>query len=446
MIVPLSSRMGKEKGGISAPSNRHRSCSETKSGLFPVRGGIDTISFIFRWGDQNGLYPPEEDTGAQWSAISRRLKLDRSELETTQGTVQLFGSEHRTLVSDLELPGGIRFGITPRSYAVWVEGRAAAMLTGDRSNLDLIPPAFIRVAALRVAADICQVFGLPGGEWSRTLFASAEVGVRRLDIAAEIGSSAAYGLQLLRGFSHCSLAGQRKVDCWTSGGVVQTVNLREKSRKIRFRIYDKGVETGSCSAGERIRFERELRWVKADQPRIDEIGPSELRKWWRQGWEPWIGKDLEGHGVGVYPLDEAADRVLRAAETGEITWQSAERLCGALMVRRVRGEQWWKEQSGKGDAGWSRLRELKKLGIIPASTSKPIDLGEALETAEQGLAESPLLHATVPSRKEDSWGVPSFDQMLRAVELLDRYCEEDPEVELRDAQRRVSDEQRRPAA
>lgn len=411
-------------------SNRGAIQSQNRHPLItPGAGGIDTVSFVFRWGVTEEGHKSAEEAQA-WAKIRSRFREASYELDTERGVANLWGNNRTgSYTSDLLLPGGIRFGITPRSYSIWVEGRLGALLSGDKKNGDLPPADFLRVAALRAAADLSVLFGFDAS--GEKLFASARVALRRIDIAGEIScSSPSLGLSLLRGFANLSFAGHRVTDAYGSNGRIETVNLRERSKKkgggkIRFRIYDKGVESGSHRPGERLRFERELHFQSKNQMPVELVTSADVRGWWRKGWEPWIGKDLDKHGLKVCSLDEAAEAVLAMADSGELKWETAQRLAGALLVRRVRGEQWWEEQ-GSREAGYRWKKQMKELGVIPArSVSAPIDLGEALKSAADALVVAPLRFCEVPRRAVEGWETVTFEEMLKKTEeeMLERFEE-----------------------
>jgi hypothetical protein len=333
-----------------------------------------------------------------WSTWDKRLSLRHRHFRSEEGLIEVFGNPARKLTAAKKLPGDIRFGFLPRSNGVWVEGRLSAMLSGDRQVRDLMPASFLNVAVERTSEDLSGLLG--PFDFADGLFMDASVSLNRLDIAAEIACESAAGIEILRGLSHLALGGQRPLSAWGRQGRVETVYLAERSKKNRMRIYDKATESGEGAAGSIIRFERELRWLKRDRIALAEADHTFLRDKWLDGLAPWFGsKPLADPVLQIYPLDGAADEIINQAETGGLTFEAAERLLGALLIRRRRSESWWKEQGHK-DAGYRRSRQLKALGINVAPVESRIELGEALRAAEQSIETAERSKGAVPVRHD----------------------------------------------
>ncbi len=374
---------------MAEPSNSQPSCTDSNNIQFfrPRPGGLDTIGIVFRWSEPS-----------DWRTWEGRLSLrNRNFRSESLGLFEVFGNPARKLTAATKLPGGIRFGFLPKSNGIWVEGRMSAMLTGQREVRDLMPAAFLRVAVQRAIEDLSEL--LSPLDFPEGLFLDATVSFSRLDFAAEIASEPSAGLEVLRGLSHLALGGQRPLSVWGKQGRVETVYLAERSKKTRMRIYDKANESAKGAAGSIIRFERELRWTKRDQPRLDEVSHTFLRDKWLDGLQPWFGSEPTSEPVvEIYPLDDAADAIISQAEEGALTFEAAERLLGALLIRRRRSESWWKDHGHK-DAGYRRTRQLKSLGINVGPVETRIELSGALEAAEQSIAPPRLLPGLVPQRE-----------------------------------------------
>lgn len=419
------------------PSNRHtvgvESNSSSPSPISGGAGGIDTVSLVFRFGD-----PEEGILLDAFDLIEEKISWGQREIKTALGWVKFRGKMRETLTLDVSLPGGVKLGITPQSRSVWIEGRLSAILSGDKEDRNLYPVDFLRVAALRAAADVADLFELREDLDPLPLFLGSTVSLRRLDVTSEISSPASYGLSLLRGFANLSFAGERPIEIWGKENRIETINLRErgkgKRKKIRFRIYDKGSESGSHRPGERIRFERQLRFQGKKQPLISSISPEDAREWWRQGYEPWIGKDLDRHGLKVLPFERAAEKILLMTEKGALDWQKAERHLGTIAICLMRGESWWKDL-GHRDAGYRRFRELKDLGISVSPGSVEIDLGDALQVAEESIASSEA--SDLPDFKKrkkiepEEWRKEAKRELLRVVKEREeaKKAAEDPKPE-----------------
>lgn len=417
---PLRNGRSTVPEGLS-PSNRQSHRGHSRKRFSPLPGGIDTVSIVFRWEDL-----------ADWQTWARKINVSSRRLRTGLfGSVELIGNPARKLRVNQPLPGGIQWGFLPKSQSVWIEGRLAPMLSGDKETKDLLPAPFLRVAALRAAADISEIC-LDGLDLPTRLFSRASIGLSRLDYAAEISCSPADGLVFLSGFSQISGAAKRKVVVWLSENRVETIYLSEKSQKRRIRIYDKALETGEGAPGSRIRFERELRWEAADRIAIDRADASFLKEKWIQGFEPWFGKDPIGKpNLRVYPLDEAADEIIGKMEAGELDPASGERLLGTLMLNRRRGEGWWKDNQGKTDIAYRRRKDLKDLGITVGAVREQIDLSEGLKAAGESLFEPQLFSGLVPPRIKKTQS--KVDDFPFPEDWEDEDGWEDEEPTLRDA-------------
>ena len=417
------------------PSNRHSlkavSNSASPSPISCGIGGIDTISLVFRFAD-----PEEGCLFDAYDGLEERIDWNSRRIKTLNGWVGFRGKMRETLTLDAELPGGVSIGFTPQSRSIWIEGRLAAILSGDRDNRNLYPLDFLRVAALRAAADIADLLELREFIDPLPLFLGGKVSLRRLDVTSEISCPPHYGLQLLRGFANISYAGERPVEIWGKEKRIETINLRDRGtvkRRIRFRIYDKGTESGSHMPGERIRFERQIRFQGKKQPVISSLSPEDAIQWWRAGFEPWFGSDLEKHGLKVMPFERASEKILKMAEAGSLKWEKAERLLGSLVICLMRGENWWKDL-GHRDAGYRRIRELRDLGISVSPGGIEVDLGDALAVAEESIGSSS--DASLPdnsTRKKlvkEPWRVEAKEQLRKFVE--DREAEKKKSEEKQD--------------
>lgn len=376
------------------PSNSQHVCAKratTRKARYESRsGGIDTIGVVFRWED-----PDDWSTWFERVDLrSRRFRLPKRE------ECPLLGNAARKLRLDIDLPGGIRFGLLPRSSGVWIEGRLAPMLSGDKADNRLMPPKFITEASERVAKDISEIC-LDLLDFPEDLFSRAEKRVNRLDFSAELCCEPGAGLELLRGLSQLSNSSDRPIRVWSRQGRVENVELRTRAktgRNIDMRIYDKGAQSRQAPAGTIIRFEREIRWRKSDQPLIEELSNSTLREKWAGAFEPWLGKEfLFGIKPKVFGLSTAADEILKLAESGSLGFQTAERLLGSLVVQEKRGSQWWRDQ-GHRDAGYRRSKELKGLGITVGQVEDPIDLSDAIRAAMRSLEDKVLYQNNAPER------------------------------------------------
>jgi len=272
---------------------------------------------------------------------------------------------------------GARWFFFPDSRLIFAEGRLGAMLSGRDGDFSLAPFSSLMTAALRLEEEIAVVLGHDreqgiGGE----VFA-----LRRLDLAAELRwEYPSDGLAGLRALGTISIP-RVKVCEWRHEGRTETVSYytATKHKKLLMRIYDKGVQTQSAAPGTLLRFERQHRWVKADQPELFNFAvhadPSAL---WLDRFEDWAES---AERLAVEGGEGSQRRLIEAVEAGDLDREKAERLIGALAIAQLRGERWW-ASLGKPHLGQRRRRDLEALGVPLAPSGElcqPVALGAAIE-------------------------------------------------------------------
>jgi len=248
--------------------------------------------------------------------------------------------------------GGARVGFFPDHGLLYAEGRGASFFAGKVAPPSLLRPALLGHAAARAALELEQ-FGLP------LLF--EPVVVRRLDLALELRFNVpADGLRFLRALSALTVP-RLKSDVWTRDGRVETIYFRTPDRgHPRFRIYDKGVEAKDAPPGERLRFERQIRYAKAQQIAPEALVRAGLAEAWASDLSAWSRAEAL---VQPSDLSAAQAAVVKAAEDGRIPPLNAERLLGWLALRSEgRGRSWWATK-GQRHIPARRAAELRSLGI-----------------------------------------------------------------------------------
>lgn len=239
------------------PSNGHSRDSGV-TGCSIDACGLDTVSFAWR--------PDDPDWWGDLLAAARR------------GSLTSFGDDGRAISSEIAPSarrsylfrspiGGGRFGFFPDHQLVYCEGRAASLFVGKPAPPTLLDHRLLSHAATRAALEFEQL-GLP------LLFEPALV--RRLDLAVEVVfADPTEGVRFMHALSGIPLP-RLKTDVWLKDGRVETIYYRTMGRgEIRFRVYDKGVESQTAEPGGRIRLERQLRYPKADQ--LAPESPGHLR-------------------------------------------------------------------------------------------------------------------------------------------------------------------------
>jgi len=222
---------------------------------------------------------------------------------------------------------------------LYLEGRAAAILDGPE-NHELVPPSEL-VEVARVAAERAGVAG-------------SVAAIGRLDLASEaVFDRGADGRRFLAALATLDVPWLKTGTEGGKGAGLETVYWRTvNGRSVKLRAYDKGVESGTAAAGERIRLERQARFPKARERVAHELVDEAARLY--------VGRELRTlvelapgrHDVGDVPA--AVDTLRARVERGQLRPQAAERLIGYLALH------------GEGlPARTARRREaeLRSLGI-----------------------------------------------------------------------------------
>lgn len=278
----------------------------------------------------------------------------------------------RHLDSDAELrqacdlcPGGLhpqpvaghRVGVIPGLRMLWFEGHPEVDGLGSPDKLHERETALL---------DTLADAGFPVG---------ADRGLSRLDqtVTLEFAEPDA-GLALLVGLSVVDVP---RLKPGTEGRPIETVHWRGrgKSKRIRARAYDKGIESGSAERGRFIRLENQTRYTKearmsarthADQPRIASTQ-------FHHRFAP-VAESVDGLHAATVPV--IADRLVDLSRRGVITWAAAERLAGYLLLQDKL------KQSPSTQR--RRRRELREHGLVlvdPLEDPIDVDMGEALDAA-----------------------------------------------------------------
>jgi hypothetical protein len=254
------------------------------------------------------------------------------------------------------LPGGGRVVVFDNVVAA--EGRLGALLTGSEEEHGLWDPAGLAPAADRLEGPLLR---LVAGETDRRRMAWAgSLGspeVRRLDLAGELQfSDGRDGLAFLD-----ALAGLRAPRCktvaWRKDAAPQTVYwVADRSRQVKMRAYDKGVEAGTHGPGERVRVELQHRPPKGRRKRPATLANDDLGRLFIGGLAGWADAPYD---VTRGDVEQTAAVLLDRVERGDLTRRKAASLIGNLVLLRVDG--------GAGASDWSRaywLRELRDAGLV----------------------------------------------------------------------------------
>lgn len=309
-------------------------------------------------------------------------------------------------VSPAGVPGGwmlskplacARWFFFPESRLIFAEGRLGAMVSGREGDFSLGRFSSLPGAAMKLEKEVAQALGHDPDEG----IGGDEIALRRLDLAAELRwSDPADGLAALQALGTLSIP-RVKVCEWRHEGRTETVSYytATKRRKLLMRIYDKGVQTRSEAPGTLLRFERQHRWVRADQPEVFNFSchadPAAL---WLDRFEDWAES---AERLAVKGGEGSQLKLIEAVEDGSLDREKAERLIGALGIARLRGESWWADL-GKPHLGQRRRRDLDALGVPLAYADEPVRtvaLGAAIKSLRDAWGE-PLAKRAEPTRAD----------------------------------------------
>lgn len=281
--------------------------------------GLDTVRF--RWRGDN-------DTYRRWQ-------------QRPEGTVDGYRGERF-----LQTPLG-RIGAYPDGL-VYMEGRAAAILSQDRSDHSLLPVHGIQ-SAERVARKLVQDYGAPVPD------EVARLG--RVDLAAELRfSDPRAGSAFLHSLASLDVPWCKSRVDGRKGDHVETVSFHgTRGSTIYLRAYDKGVESRTADPGIRIRVERQRRFRKNVEPLPSDFEVSDLRRAYL-GREFRLLSDLPSAVVCDVP--EALEVLLETATT----WRQFERLAGFICAGGY--------IEYPRDKEYSRMAELRALGIFVDPTKR----------------------------------------------------------------------------
>jgi hypothetical protein len=258
--------------------------------------------------------------------------------------------------------GGIRVMAWPEHGIIKAEGRLSAALDRDRKSWRLASREEVRDADEAMREAVREVLGRPP-EGAR-----CEVG--RYDLANERAyEDSSDGLAVLAAMSALTPAGFLTRTFSAPGGGVQSVSMVSAGRAVpHFRAYDKGLESGSHAAGERVRFEIQRRLPKPSRISPETLAQSDMRAAYRRTLEPFM---KEAPAVVTHP-SSVVDELARQVHTGDLTMARAERLAGSAEFLRRYGRGIY-----EGKASERRLRALRSAGIatsehLPADRLVPV--------------------------------------------------------------------------
>lgn len=272
-------------------------------------------------------------------------------------------------------PGKTKLGAFGRGI-FFCEGRLDALLTGSAEAWDLRPASDLRAAEWAAREAFEQLAGEPiDFGWP------IEGEVRRFDLAHEFHfDEGREGLSFLRTLSGMCPP-RRKLDVWKGAdGQPQTVYVRQmRSGAVDARAYDKGVESGSHTPGERVRYEVQRRPARSNRHTPETVAGLDLRGEFGRSISPY----LEGGPVIAAGSKATVVKLAQSAAAGEMSIAKAERLAGTVEFLREFGRAIYGDErkarrrlQGLRDAGIALDEELPPNAVVPVGQL----LSEAVES------------------------------------------------------------------
>lgn len=212
------------------------STNSRPSAIFGTRAGVDTIRVRLR--ESNAAFLRLREQGL-WNLGAR--------------------GEH------WQKRGSARVGVYPDGM-VYVEGRAAAILSGDPDDHRLLEPGQL----LPAAQAAVRLTGIAP---------TSEPTLGRADLAAEVRFARGdEGRAFLHGLASVNVPWCKVGVEGRKGEAIETVYGRSvQGKSILWRAYDKGVEAELAAPGELIRFERQQRFRKQREQTVAQYLAGDLR-------------------------------------------------------------------------------------------------------------------------------------------------------------------------
>lgn len=278
-------------------------------------------------------------------------------------------------------------GAFPAASLLFVEGRARALERCDEDDHGLG-----RLGHLQAVQDqvVEQLGGLLGAA------PTSRTAVRRVDLTGELAFDRGEdGRQLLELLDALHSPNHKTAPVREKGGPgMESAYWRTPKRSIPvLRAYDKGIESGTARAGERIRIERQLRFGGAKRPALEQLLERDLGDLYVAPLRTW----LRSGGVAAGTADELMRLLTDAAVIWPTYWASGhswasrtgtvhQSLWSARKVERVLGTLAVVGAYGAAWPAWSpkqrqrRMREVRDLGLLVTDHPVVIDVDQAVNS------------------------------------------------------------------
>ena len=351
MPTETASERSIARWGMNGSSNSHSADSYCP----PERKiGVDTVSWCWR-----GSEP-----------VDRLLRLDGLVVLDDERPLRVIPAPGRAVRLSRRLDGLGTVGAFPAAPLLFVEGRAAALGSGDEEDHSLADVRRLSNIQDRVTADLSALLGT-------NIDSVAEL--RRVDLSGELRFARPEdGRELLRILDGLHSPRHKTSPVRERGGpAIETAYWRTPSRSVPvLRAYDKGVESQTALPGERIRIERQLRYNGSQRPALSQwlshdlgaLYSAPIRRWLENGVAAGTAQQLIRYltdAAVIWPSYWSSGHSW-ASSAGRVhcsMWPSrkVERVLGTLAVVDAYGSTWpaWSVKQRQ-----RRLAEIRDLGLL----------------------------------------------------------------------------------
>lgn len=302
-------------------------------------GGLDTVSL--NWSHQGG------------TRLLSRLATDQDTLPLAGGVLYCDRPD-----SDMRVMAWPTYGV------IKAEGRLAAIVDSDAESFRLGTRAELAAVDQVMREQISELLGdAPTGP---------PAGVSRFDLTTEREfSDGAEGQRVLRAFRALGSSARYVVESVAEvGGTLRAVSVKTAKRHVTvFRVYDKGIESGSHDPGRRIRWEAQNRVLARRRQTPEALASSDLAHQFARTFEPFMQADE----TTVTAPASIVDQLVQRMTAGEISPRVAARLVGdATMIASYGRGIYANEQLAQ-----RRLAALRAAGVavddqLPPGAAVPI--------------------------------------------------------------------------
>lgn len=354
---------------LTGAENRRSSNSLFEDTNCPPRPriGLDTISVC--WSDPD--------------AVDGLLRIDGLVPAGDHAPLRVVPAPGGSVRLNRRLDGLGQVGAFPGASLLYVEGRAGALERQSEADHALGSPGALSATVERVRHDLGRLVDV-------TLDPPA---VRRVDLSGELHyERGEHGKEFLRLLDALHAPNHKTAPVRERGGpALETVYWRTPKRSVPvLRAYDKGVESGTAAAGERIRLERQVRFAGARRPSpaqflardLAELYVGPIATWLRNGACPGTAEqliELLTDAAVIWPTYWSSGASWCTGDDEPGSWGYAfmwtarrvERILGTLAVVNVYGSSWpaWTPKQRQ-----RRMREIRQLGLVVVDEPPQIDV------------------------------------------------------------------------